>query len=102
MRNSLITGLMLAVAAAPATAAEPTAKNPVADGNTQFALELYGKLSGQKGNLFLSPFSISTALGMTSTGAKRKTLDQMNQTLHLPADQAETNAGFASIIKTLH
>lgn len=102
MRNVLLVGLLLTVGVTPSVAADKPAKNPVADGNTQFALELYTKLSGQKGNLFLSPFSISTALGMTSAGAKGKTLDEMNQTLHLPADQAETHAGFASLIKTLN
>lgn len=102
MRTLLITGITAALVATGSRAAEPSAKKPVAEGNTQFALELYGKLSAQKGNLFLSPFSISTALGMTSTGAKGKTLDEMNQTLHFPADQAETNAGFASIMKTLN
>ena len=102
MKNLLISGLLLAVAATPAIAADKSARNPVAEGNMKFALELYGQLSSQKGNLFLSPFSISTALGMTSAGAKGKTLDEMNQTLHLPADQAATHAGYEAIIKALN
>ncbi len=102
MRRFLVAGLLTIGIAMPTLAADKPAKNPVAEGNTQFALELYAKLSSQKGNLFVSPFSISTALGMTSAGAKGKTLDEMNQTLHLPADQAETHAAFASLIKTLN
>jgi serine protease inhibitor len=102
MKNALVAGFVLALTATPTIAADKPAKNPVAEGNTQFATELYSKLSSQKGNLFVSPFSISTALGMTSAGAKGKTLDEMNQTLHLPAVQAETHAGFAALIKTLN
>ena len=42
---------------------------PVAAANNAFALDLYAKLRGQEGNLFVSPYSISTALAMTSAGA---------------------------------
>jgi hypothetical protein len=43
----------VALAAQPAEgqAVQPDAK-PVVSGNTQFALDLYGKLRGQDGNLF--------------------------------------------------
>ena len=41
---------------------------PVVDGNTAFALDLYSQLRSEKGNLFFSPYSISTALAMTYAG----------------------------------
>ena len=41
--------------------------------NTTFALDLYGQLKRQEGNLFFSPYSISTALAMTWAGAKSQT-----------------------------
>ncbi|QDV39264.1 Serpin (serine protease inhibitor) (plasmid) [Tautonia plasticadhaerens] len=41
----------------------------VVRGNTRFALDLYGKLREEPGNLFCSPFSISTGLAMTYAGA---------------------------------
>jgi len=44
-------------------------------GNTAFGMDLYGQLKEEQGNLFLSPFSISTALGMCAAGARGKTLD---------------------------
>jgi serpin B len=37
-------------------------------GNNVFALDLYAQLKTQEGNLFLSPYSISTALAMTFAG----------------------------------
>src|SRR5262249_54060179 len=41
---------------------EPAVKKALVKGNTTFALDLYGRLRRQKGNLFLSPYSISSAL----------------------------------------
>ena len=34
-------------------------------GNNQFAFDLYDALRAQSGNLFFSPYSISSALAMT-------------------------------------
>ena len=42
------------------------------------------KLQGEKGNLFFSPYSISTALAMTYAGAKGRTQEQMAQVLCFP------------------
>jgi serpin B len=81
----LVALLALSAAAAPADKRPPGIETPaVVKGNTQFALDLYGNLRRRKGNLFFSPFSISTALAMTSAGARGATLEQMAQVLHLP------------------
>lgn len=66
--------------------ADPTAAAALAAGNTRFGLDLYGRLREAPGNLFLSPFSISTALAMTAAGARGTTLDEMREVLRLPAD----------------
>jgi len=47
-----------------------------------FGLDLYGKIKNQGGNLFLSPSSISSALGMAYAGAKGKTAEEMKKVLH--------------------
>jgi len=61
---------------------------PIVAGNTRFALDLYDRLRGGQGNLFFSPYSISTALAMTSSGARGETAQQMAGVLqfNLPAD----------------
>jgi serpin B len=51
--------------------------------NRRFAFDLYQKLRSGKGNLFLSPYSISSALAMTEAGARGKTRAEMRSTLHL-------------------
>jgi len=53
-------------------------------GNARFAGALYGQLSKAEGNLCFSPFSISSALGMLSAGAKGETLAQLERAMHLP------------------
>lgn len=56
----------------------------LAEGNNRFALQLYQKLQDEKGNLFFSPYSISTAMVMTYAGARGATQEQMAQVLCLP------------------
>src|ERR1700755_3482090 len=64
--------------------AQPSGAADLATTNTRFGLDLYHRLVFEQGNLFLSPFSISTALAMTAAGAKGTTLDEMRKVLHLP------------------
>ena len=66
------------------TAREKMNKQLIVTGNNKFALELYAKLRGKKGNLFFSPYSISTALAMTRAGARGQTETQMAGVLHFP------------------
>jgi serpin B len=57
-------------------------------GNTTFALDLYSHLAkGDEGNLFYSPYSISTALAMTYAGARGNTATEMEKVLHFEARQ---------------
>jgi serpin B len=56
----------------------------VAEGNSRFAMQLYQKLRDDKGNLFLSPYSISAALAMTYAGARGPTQEQMARVLGYP------------------
>lgn len=51
------------------------------DGNSKFALDLYRQIRDEEGNLFYSPYSISSALSMTYAGARRDTAQQMKDTL---------------------
>jgi len=69
------------------TAQEPKVKT----GDTQkaartinaFATDLYGVLKTNEGNLFFSPYSISSALVMAYAGSKGNTAQQLATVLHL-------------------
>lgn len=84
---------------ASAKTADP--QNLVA-GNTAFALDLYDKLKRGQGNLFFSPYSISTALAMTYAGARGQTEKQMARALHLGTNQAAVPALFGELQKQLN
>ncbi len=71
-------------------------------GNNQFALELYAKLREKDGNLFFSPYSISTALGMTYAGARGNTAKQMAATLHFTQSQDTLHTVFGLLIKQIN
>jgi serpin B len=71
--------LVLACSAtSPARAAVPT--NPdelLLEDNRDFAVDLYRRLAAAPDNLFFSPWSIRTALGMVYAGARGRTERQM-------------------------
>ena len=62
----------------------------IVKGNNQFSLELYARLRAKEGNIFFSPYSISTALAMTYAGARNQTEAQMAKVLHFPTGQDGT------------
>ncbi|MHC4585111.1 MAG: serpin family protein [Planctomycetota bacterium] len=91
-----------------ATAREKTDKQLVVSGNNEFAFELYAKLNGKEGNLFFSPYSISTALSLAYCGARGETETEMATALHLPTATKDTlgqmrfHSAFGKIIKDLN
>ena len=78
---------------APATPPTAADKRTFANDSNAFALDLYGQLTKtEKGNLFFSPYSISTALAMTYGGARGNTGAQMEKVLHFTLGQAHLHA----------
>ena len=107
MKRTILAGLLAsAVLAAPAAAEKPVDARPdraaAVQGDSQFALDLYAKVRGQEGNLFFSPYSISTALAMTRAGAHGETAAQMDKTLHFTLSQDKLNPAFAGLIKEIN
>jgi serpin B len=73
----------------------------VSRGNTEFATDLFAKLRDKGGNLFFSPYSISTALAMTYAGARGKTAEEMAKTLHFNLGQVHLHPAFAVLAANL-
>jgi serpin B len=71
-------------------------------GANAFALDLYARLRTEEGNLFFSPYSISSALAMTYAGAKGDTAAEMARTLHFPADAETLHASYAALLNQLN
>ena len=74
----------------------------VARDDNQFALDLYAQLRGQEGNLFFSPYSISTALAMTRAGARGDTAAEMDKVLHFALPQDKLNPAFGALIRQVN
>ncbi len=73
----------------------------VVEGNTAFACNLYQRLRGGPGNLFLSPFSISLALAMTYGGARGTTESEMATVLHFPLGQERLHPVFHELLRSV-
>jgi len=98
--------VLLALSAATVLAEEPAPEQArveqdmaaVAAGNSEFALDLYARLREEEGNLFFSPYSISTALAMTYAGARERTAEQMAKVLHFGLPQERLHPAFKALI----
>lgn len=73
----------------------------LADGNTHFAFDLYGQLQSQPGNLFYSPYSISSALAMTYAGAAGGTAEEMVAVMHFLQAQENLHPAFNALDQKL-
>jgi serpin B len=82
-------------------AGTPDDKKKVAEANNKFAVDFYNNMKGEDGNIFYSPYSISTALTMTYEGAEGQTKEEMKEVFYL-ADDEELRKGNAAIYNTLN
>jgi serpin B len=86
-----------ALAAAPPAA--PSADQTLAvKGSNAFAVDLYGRLSTQPGNLFFSPESISTAFAMTYAGAHGQTSTEMAHVFHFTLPPERLHPAFGTLL----
>ena len=72
----------------------------VADASNAFAVDMYNTVAeGAEGdeNLFFSPFSISSALGMTLAGAEGETERQMRAVFHIGDDETAHHQGYGEL-----
>ncbi len=74
----------------------------IANSINNFTFKAYSLLSNESGNLFFSPFSISTALSMAAEGAGGKTLEEMRNILELSNDSSANRKGFESLLNSLN
>jgi len=73
----------------------------LAKGNSTFAVKLYQQLGAAGGNLFFSPFSVSSALGMTYAGARENTAAEMQAAMSFGLDQEPLHDAFRQLNEKL-
>ena len=102
--STLLIAALIAGAETLSAAEKPgkASVNAVVKGNTAFALRMHQELSSTEGNLFFSPYSISSALGMTYAGARNNTEKEMKVALHFPGRREELFRSFGELQEALH
>ena len=90
----LMVSAILGSARARGAESDPKA---LARDNIAFAVSLYGKLAPTEGNLFFSPYSISSAMGMTYAGARENTAAEMAKALEFAATPDQLPTAFKSL-----
>lgn len=102
---TLLTAVLLVSVSLPCLAGSQDATSSpsasIVKGNSAFAADLYGKLGATAGNLFFSPYSISSALGMTYAGARGNTAREMKGALHFTLDQEKLHPAFKALNREL-
>jgi serpin B len=94
LRKILVIAIMLSSIFGSRANAGSAQTASLVEGNTAFALNLYGQLKKTPGNLFFSPYSISAALAMTYAGARADTEKQMGKVFHFDTDQKKLHVAF--------
>lgn len=100
---AVIFAIVLTVSAPPASAEQQAdlPLNTLVKGNSAFAVKLYQELCAKGGNLFFSPFSISSALGMTYAGARENTAVEMKNAMFFELDQTLLHDTFKQLNQNL-
>lgn len=74
----------------------------LAEGNTEFALDLFRTLAEKEpGNILFSPYSIRAALGMTYAGARGETAAEMRKALRFTLPDDQLHAAFGGVTESM-
>jgi serpin B len=107
MQGALVTALLVAFAntgcGSPGGGGRSVDPEALAGGNERFAFELFRELAGGEpdGNLFMSPLSVSTAMGMVYAGARGGTEAEIAGVLGFPLPQEGVHEAFAELMLRL-
>ena len=77
----------------------PPSLAALAQGDHDFAANLYKAARRPSGNVFLSPASVRVALAMTASGALGDTADEMRRVLEISSDTKQNDADFSALLR---
>jgi len=80
---------------------QPADQAALVEGGNGFAARIYREVSGQEGNVFVSPISISTAFGLLHVGAKGKTATEIADVMGYGGEEVDVAAGMGGLTSAL-
>ncbi len=80
----------------------PEGVKAVEDANNEFALKIYKELIEEDDNIFISPYSISTALAIVYEGAREETAEEIVSVFGFPEGDSIRRSAVASIYNRLN
>jgi serpin B len=81
---------------------DKTVQRPASEGNNLFMVKSYKLLSEDEGNIFISPFSISSALAMTYAGSAGKTCEEMKEALEFGDNTVAFHENFGNLTNAIN
>lgn len=85
----------------PVEDASPQDVQEVVRAGNRFAIDFYRNVKDEEGNLFFSPWSLSSALAMAYEGARGETAHEIKKVFHYP-ETPVLRRGYAWIIKEIN
>ena len=85
----------------PQERSQPAGPQSFGDDSNNFAVAMYERLRQRPGNLFFSPFSIRSALGMSQAGARGETAVEIMKALRISSSPETSQVAFAEINQRL-
>lgn len=73
----------------------------IAEANNKFAFSLYKELKDLEGNIFFSPFSISSVGAMLYEGADGKTEEQIKKVFNFPKDKKLLRSSYSELLGSI-
>ena len=74
----------------------------ISSSNNAFTLDLYKKIMGKEGNVFMSPFSVTVGLLMTLLGARNDTRSEILNTLKVDASLENPSLWYKGALQFMH
>ncbi|MAH43302.1 proteinase IV [archaeon] len=75
----------------------------VVNSNNQFTSDLYSKLlETEEGNIFFSPYSITSAFAMTYEGARGTTAEEIKQVFYFPDEEIVLRSSYARLFNLIN
>jgi len=97
-KSGLVFFVLALLAAAPCFSAANDV-SVTAQANNEFAFDIYARLNRAEAdkNIFISPYSISTAMAMTYEGVSGTTADEMMKVMHFPDSLTGLRLGYSGM-----